>query len=87
MAEPLYIILAALGHPHAHEKVRKLTLQAQREARPLTDVILEDPDLESYRQKMTPKQWHIITHPGDYTGIAADKAIDLASRWKRKLGI
>src|SRR5262249_45260386 len=30
VAEPLYIILAALGHPDAHEKVRTLTLEAQR---------------------------------------------------------
>ena len=48
VAEPLYIILAALGHPDAHEKVRTLTLQAQQEGRTLHDVMVEDRELFPY---------------------------------------
>lgn len=87
VAEPLYIILAALGHPDAHEKVRTLTLQAQGEARPLTEVVLADEEVKGYVDKMTPRQWRILTHPQDYTGIAAAKAKDIAIRWTRKLGL
>src|SRR5205085_703355 len=48
VAEPLYIILASLGHPDAHEKVRMLTLQAQREKRLLQEIVVSDPELTDY---------------------------------------
>jgi len=53
-AEPLYLILAAQGHPNAHEKVRTLTLKAQREALTLSEVVAGDEEMEGYVQKMTP---------------------------------
>jgi adenylosuccinate lyase len=89
-AEPLYIILAALGHPDAHEKVRTLTLQAQRENRTLHDVMVkdrEDGELFSYFERMTPQQKEILLNPTLYTGIAAKKAKAVAERWKQKLGL
>ncbi len=74
VAEPLYIILAAFGHPDAHEKVRTLTLLAQRMRRPLEDVALEDEELRPYIERMTPRQRKILSDPSTYTGIAAEKA-------------
>ena len=87
VAEPLYIILAALGHPDAHEKVRMLTLQAQREERPLEEVLADDAELQTYVEKMTPHQRQILINPQFYTGIAAKKAKAVAERWKQKLGL
>jgi len=87
VAEPLYIILAALGHPDAHEKVRKLTLQAQREKRPLEEVVEGVPEMRDYLEKMTPYQRQILSNPSLYTGIAAKKARMIAKRWKQKLGL
>ena len=87
LAEPLYIILAALGHPDAHEKVRTLTLQAQHEARPLEEVVISDAELKGYLEKMTPYQQQILSNPSLYTGIAAKKAKAVAERWKEKLGL
>jgi len=87
IAEPLYIILAALGHPNAHEKVRILTLQAQRENRPLQELVRNDVELQSYLRKMTPYQRKILSDPSLYTGIAAKKAKKVAIRWAKKLGI
>lgn len=87
VAEPLYIILAALGHPDAYEKVRTLTLQAQRETRPLEEVVLGDAEMKDYLEKMTPYQRQILSNPSLYTGIAAKKAKAVAERWKQRLGL
>ena len=87
VAEPLYIILATLGHPDAHEKVRTLTLQAQSEARPLEEVVVGDTEMVEYLEKMTPYQRQILSNPSLYTGIAAKKARAVAQQWKGKLGL
>lgn len=87
VAEPLYIILAAQGHPDAHEKVRMLTLQAQREARPLEEIVIGDAGMKDYLEKMTSYQRRILSNPSLYTGIAAKKAKAIAERWKHKLGL
>ncbi|MDD5551605.1 MAG: lyase family protein [Candidatus Pacebacteria bacterium] len=86
VAEPLYIILAALGHPDAHEKVRILTLQAQSEKRPLQEVFADDTEMKVYLEKMTPYQRQILSDPSLYIGIAAKKARDVAEHWKQRLG-
>jgi len=87
VAEPLYIILAALGHPNAHEKVLQLTLKAQSEQKPLKNIVLADPDLQLYLKKVTLRQWRIFANPSLYTGIAAKKAKQVAITWMEKLGI
>ncbi len=87
VAEPLYIILAALGHPDAHEKVRLLTLQAQSEKRPLEEIVLSDVSLKDYLERMTPHQRQIISNPSLYTGIASKKAKAVAENWKQRLGL
>ena len=87
VAEPLYIILAALGHPDAHEKVRTLTLQAQREAQPLEEVVVGDAEIKDYLERMTPYQRQILSNPSLYTGIAAKKAKAVAQHWKQKFGL
>lgn len=87
VAEPLYIILAALGHPDAHEKVRTFTLQAKRKKRPLEEVVAGDTEMQAYLEKMTPHQRQILSNPSLYTGIAAKKAKAIAERWGQKLGL
>lgn len=88
VAEPLYLILASLGHPDAHEKVRTLTLQAQREQRPFEEVIARDEEMRVfYLPKMTPRQREILSNASLYTGIAAKKAKAVAERWRQKLGL
>ncbi|MBI2409735.1 adenylosuccinate lyase [Candidatus Kaiserbacteria bacterium] len=86
-AEPLYIILAALGHPDAHEKVRTLTLQAQREKRPLEEVMRDDGELQPYWRMMTSYQRQVLRDPSLYTGIAAKKARAIAASWRERLGL
>lgn len=86
-AEPLQIILSALGHPNAHEKVRLFTLQAQEEKKFLEDVFRDDPEMASYIERMTLHQLRILSEPALYTGIAAKKAKAVTERWKQKLGL
>lgn len=87
LAEPLYLILADLGHPEAHETVRRLTLWAQKEQQSLVDIALGDPELEGYFGRMTPYQREALARPAAYTGIAAQKAEAIASNWKKKLNL
>jgi adenylosuccinate lyase len=83
-AEPLYIMLAALGHPDAHEAVRNLTLQAQKESKPLEEIALADADLAPFIAKMSGDQKKILSNPALYTGIASQKALAVAKKWKKK---
>ena len=87
VAEPLYIILARLGHPNAHEKVRTLTSHVKREKRSLEEIILNDQDVQPYLEKMTPRERNIISNPRLYTGIAAEKARKITERWTQKFGV
>lgn len=87
MAEPLYILLAASGHPDAHRTTTLLTKRAQLEGRSLIKVAKEDPNLELYFDKMTGRQREILDDPSRYVGIAAKKAVDVAATWKEKLGL
>ena len=86
-AEPLQLILSALGHPDAHEKVRALTLVAESRPIPLEALALSDAELRPYFEKMTPHQREIILDPLLYTGIAAKKARKVAAHWKQKLDL
>jgi adenylosuccinate lyase len=85
VSEPLYIILAALGHPDAHEKVKKLTLKAQAEKRKLEELAQEDTELAPYILRMNARQREILANPSLYTGIAAKKARKVAKHWQKTL--
>ncbi|MCX6760493.1 MAG: lyase family protein [Candidatus Nealsonbacteria bacterium] len=87
IAEPLYIILSALDHPDAHEKVRQLTLKAQETKNPLQDLAMADNELKPYFEKMSLPQKRIISDPTLYTGIAEQKAKKVAISWAQKLNL
>ncbi|TFG35228.1 MAG: adenylosuccinate lyase [Parcubacteria group bacterium] len=87
VAEPLHIILSALDHPDSHEKVRLLTLKAQREKKPLQEIAMADKELKPYFEKMTLRQKGIISDPSLYTGIADQKAKKVATNWARRFNL
>lgn len=87
LAEPLYIILAFLGHPNAHEKVKILTVQARKEGVSLEEVVARDGELVSYLEKMSPQQRSVLSDPSLYTGIASEKVQKVARHWKQELGL
>ena len=87
VAEPLYILLAAHGHPDAHETVRQLTLKSQSAKKPLQEIIKKEHSLKPYLKKFSKRQIDIITSPEKYTGIAAKKAESVCNYWKKELRI
>ena len=87
VAEPLYILLAAHGHPDAHETVRQLTLKSQSAKKPLQEIIKKEHSLKPYLKKFSKRQIEIITSPEKYTGIAAKKAESVCNYWKKELRI
>lgn len=86
IAEPLYIILASLGHPDAHEIVRRLTLKAQAVRRPLSVIASEMDELSPYFARMTERQRAVLADPRLYIGIAPQKACRVAHHWLGLLG-
>ena len=87
VAEPLYILLAANGHPDAHEYVREMTLKAQLTKKPLIELVKKDKSIKSYLKKFNKRQLEIINNPEKYTGIAAEKTEMVCGQWKRELRI
>lgn len=87
LAEPLYILLAAAGHSHAHEAVRRATQRARAEAIPLMTAASADPSIERYLQTLSNRQCAMLQQPEVYTGIAAERAVQVAEYWSRELGL
>ncbi|MGD9497242.1 MAG: adenylosuccinate lyase, partial [Armatimonadota bacterium] len=86
-AEPAYILLAALGHPDAHEAVRKLTLEAERSGRTLGEVLQSSEELAAYWSQLTDRQRELVLDPAQYTGIAAEKTRRICDLWEGRLGL
>ncbi|MEK6948993.1 MAG: adenylosuccinate lyase, partial [Nanoarchaeota archaeon] len=87
VAEPLYILLAAYGHPDAHEITRQLTLKAQSIKKPLQELIKKEKSLKPYLKKFTKEQIKMISEPENYIGIASKKAESVCMFWKKDLKI
>lgn len=85
VAEPLYILLASLGHPDAHEYVRRKTFESFEANKSLHDMAMEDENLKPYLEKFTPSQREVISNPSKYTGIASKKVTRVIQFWQRKL--
>lgn len=83
LAEPLYIILAALGHSNAHEKAREITLEAQQRNCSILSILESDPTLDYFYQKIKNKEekYKLPETALRYVGIAADKATRIANDW------
>ena len=87
IAEPLYILLASLGHPDAHEAVRRLTLESQKTGKSLRQLFAEKPEFQDYLERLTPGQREILANPEAYTGWAEQKTELLCDEWAKRLKI
>jgi len=86
-AEPAYILLAAAGHPDAHEVVRRLTLEAQETGRPFIELLEGTEELSPYLAEFTDSQWALLRDAARYTGIAAQKTVEVCEMWEDRLGL
>jgi adenylosuccinate lyase len=82
IAEPLYILLAYYGHPDAHEYVRRMSLQAYKENKPLKELVEQDDENLPYLQKFTKEQKEKVFDAEKYIGIAAEKTEKIAKYWE-----
>ncbi len=87
IAEPLYILLAAAGHPDAHEAVRRLTLRAEAGEGNVWDLALASQELAPYLARLSEDQRRVLEDPRRYTGIAAERARRVCDEWERRLGL
>ena len=87
IAEPLYILLAANGHPNAHEYVKQLTLESQKTGKSLREIVMNDKNLKPYINKLKPEQREILENPEKYIGIASRKTENVCKYWRKRLGI
>ena len=85
IAEPIYILLASLGHPDAHEAVRVLTMESQKTGKTLRQLLVERTELFPYWNRLTPKQREILENPEKYRGWAEQKTEHVCSHWERML--
>lgn len=85
VAEPLYILLAAVGHPDAHEAVRVLTLEAERRRVGLSAVVAESEQMGEWLARLSERQRRFLTHPETYTGESSRKAMRVCDEWKERL--
>lgn len=87
VAEPLYLLLAAKGHPNAHEYVRKKTLEAQQTGKKLLDLVVEDKKAAPYLAKFGQQNLDLLQNPEKYTGIAEQKTVETCNYWKAQFRI
>lgn len=86
-AEALYISLAAVGHPEAHEAVRQVVQRARLEGGSLSAAVQQEKSLEPYIRRMSFRQARSYAMPGqNYTGIATRRACEIAMSWSLELG-
>ncbi|MDA1197152.1 MAG: lyase family protein [Nanoarchaeota archaeon] len=86
-AEPAYILLAAHGHPDAHEYVRELTLESQKTNTSFSELLFKDKQMKPYLAKFNKTQLAILQKPENYTGIASEKVEKICNFWKKELKI
>jgi adenylosuccinate lyase len=87
IAEPIYILLASLNHPNAHEAVRLLTLESQKTGRTLRELLNDQAELAPYLSKLTLKQKEILNNPQKYIGHAEQKTEQVCNEWEKRLGL
>jgi adenylosuccinate lyase len=87
IAEPLYILLAANGHPNAHEYVRELSTKAFLKKMPLLTIITKDKSVQPYLKKFNKKQIEILNNPEKYIGISVKKTEMICEYWKKELNL
>lgn len=85
-AEPLQLLLAAAGHPDAHEAVRQAARAAEQTQWTLYDVCCHTNDIAPYLARLTPEQLALIENPANYLGLAPDRTKAVAAHWAGVLG-
>jgi adenylosuccinate lyase len=87
LAEPVYILLALAGDTDAHETMRRITLEAEEQKRPLVEILRADKKMWEKIERQLAKVMdtgavEFFSHPQRYAGRAAAKAKKIASAYR-----
>ena len=85
VAEPLYIMLALHGVPHAHELARRIALRARETGRTVQEVAAETPEAALALAQLTPEQQRVLAQPETYVGRAAAQVDAVCDHWEARL--
>ncbi len=90
LAESVYILLSLAGEPEGHEVVRVLTLECEKQKRPLIEALRARPELwkKLSEQLRTCTGWDpesFFSQPERYQGLAASKARALADKYESEM--
>jgi adenylosuccinate lyase len=83
IAEPLYILLAASGHPDAHEAVRLLAVEARSERITIRELVDRKPEYSEFLHRLTPAQRRFLDCPETYIGRSVERTEEICRRWQR----
>ncbi len=86
LSEAAYVLLALGGDDEAHETVRRATLAAEKEKKPLSEILKRDGAAWGRIETQLAKVMKIgatefFSHPERTTGLAAPKAKKLAAAY------
>jgi adenylosuccinate lyase len=88
LAESAYILLADSGTPDAHEKIRRVTLEAEKKGLTFSEALKAAPEIygkiTGQLQKLGLGE-DFFGDPAKYRGLAAEKAHSLAEKYKNPL--
>ncbi len=87
LAEPLYLLLAAHGHPNAHEKARQLSMHARDTGKGLLETALDDDEFRTYHARFSDDQRSVLEDPYRYVGIAKERTLSVTRRWKEEFNL
>jgi adenylosuccinate lyase len=90
LAEPMYILLSLSGEPEAHEIVRTLTLECEREGIRLLEAARRRKDVwarldASMKRVGLPPAEEFFADPTRYRGIASRKARAIAEKYRAEM--
>jgi adenylosuccinate lyase len=90
LAEPAYILLSEQGDVHAHETIRRLTLQAEQNALPFIQVLQADTEVWGALTRGlaaigAPDPQTFFANPANYRGKAAEKTQFIVQLWNSRI--
>ena len=92
LAEAVYILLSLTGDPQGHERVRRLTLEADEGGKSLGEVLGESPETFEQlsavlRERRGGDLKKLFSSPEMYCGISAKKAERIALKYREKMAV
>jgi adenylosuccinate lyase len=88
LSEATYVLLALAGDTEAHETVRRVSLDAEKEKKPLVEILRRDKEAWQRIERQLKKVMNVdpaafFSHPERSTGLAAPKAKKLAADYEK----